>query len=216
MPGDEATTDLRDGDLFAAVARGRAHESREAQRTLYARHVRYLYGALRRQEHKLLKLAGLSVEDLVQDTFQRAFERAASFAGEPSLDADRDRRRTRAWLGRIAQNLITDAFRRFREVSSSHALELATAPPDEAPPSSRPDLRALRAALETLSDREQDILRVSALYFKAKGVGRLPNAVAAELGARWGITSDNLRAIRKRALAKLRDAMQAEREETTG
>ena len=64
-------------------------------------------------------------------------------------------------------------------------------------------------ALAQLSEREQDVLRVSALYFKADGHGRLPHEVSAELGARWGIGNDNVRAIRKRALEKLRRLLAA-------
>ena len=201
-----------DAELFALIAaeQGAAEgqAARRAQRILYQRHVRYLYGVLQRQRSRLLRIAGLGVDDLVQDTFQRAFERAASFSGDPSHDPDRARRRTRAWLGRIAQNLVTDSFRRYREVSASHYLEQVAVPAhDEGPPSSRPELRPVRSALAELSDREQDILRVSALYFKAEGQGRLPNAVSEELGRRWAISNDNVRAIRSRALKKLRAAL---------
>ena len=129
-----------DAELLAQIARGDDPAAvRAAQAELYRRHVRYLYGALSKQRDKLLSLAGLSIEDVVQDTFARAFDRAASFKAAPELDPDRARRRTRAWLGRIAQNLIADGFRRFREVSASHYLEDAfadatvPAPDDDAP-----------------------------------------------------------------------------------
>jgi RNA polymerase sigma factor (sigma-70 family) len=197
-----------DGQLFATIASGDAGAVRTAQQELYQRHVRYLFGALQRQQPKLLKLAGLSADDVVQDTFQRAFDRASTFEVAQGVDDERARRRTRAWLGRIAQNLIADAFRRFREVSASPYLEqLAVPAPDDAPPSSRPDLEPMRQALASLSDREQDILRVSALYYKAEGSERLPNAVSAELSKRWATSNDNIRAIRSRAMKKLRRAM---------
>lgn len=202
--------DGSDAELLAVVAGRSGADGRAAQAELYRRHVRYLFGVLHKQRDKLLRLAGLSAEDVVHDTFQRAFERASTFQADPHLDAERARRRTRAWLGRIAQNLIADAFRRFREVSASSYLDQLSAPAaDDAPPSSRPDLRAIHAAMAELSEREQDILRVSALYFKAEGRDRLPNAVSAELSERWGISNDNLRAIRKRALGKLRRAIGA-------
>ena len=200
-----------DGELFAAVAKGGAN-ARAAQQALYQRHVRYLHGALHKQRDKLLQLAGLSADDLVQDTFQRAFERAATFKMEPGLGAERTRRRTRAWLGRIAHNLIADSFRRFREVSASDYLDKFTVEavdPVEDAPASRPDLEPLREAFGLLSDREQDVLRVTSLYHKAEGKNRLPNAVSAELGKRWGISNENVRAIRSRALKKLKRAMSA-------
>jgi RNA polymerase sigma factor (sigma-70 family) len=198
-----------DAELLAAVSGG-GGDARRAQQAFYQRHVRYLFGVLQKQRTRLLRLAGLSVEDLVQDTFQRAFDRAATFKAEPGLDEDRARRRTRAWLGRIAQNLTVDTFRRFREVSASPYLEQVEAPSaDDAPPSSRPELRPIRAAFEALTDREQDVLRVTALYHKAEGKDRLPNDVSAELASRWGITNENVRAIRSRAMKKLQRAVQA-------
>lgn len=206
-PSPSAVDAPSDGALFAAVVRG-GKQGRKAQQALYQRHVRYLYGAVYKQRDKLLQLAGLSAEDLVHDTFQRAFERASTFKEEPGLDPDRARRRTRAWLGRIAHNLIADAFRRFREVSASDYLDTFTVPgADDEPPASRPDLEPLRQAFSALSDREQDVLRVTSLYHKAEGKSRLPNAVSAELGKRWGITNENVRAIRSRAVKKLKRAM---------
>ena len=204
---DVATEPASDAELFAAVAAGE-EASRQAQQLLYERHARYLYGALDKQRGRLLRIAGVDVDDLLQDTFQRAFDRASRFSDGGERDPEKARRRTRAWLGRIAQNLLADSFRRFREVSASQYLEgVAVEAADEAPPSSRPELRPVRSALAALSDREQDILRVSALYFKAEGHGRLPNDVSEELGRRWGIHNDNVRAIRSRALQKLRAAL---------
>ncbi len=94
MPLSSQTTDnasqlQSDGELFDEVAAADRMVARRAERLLYERHVRYLFGVLRRQREKLLLLAGSSAEDLVQDTFQRAFERAASFKAEPGLDPDR-------------------------------------------------------------------------------------------------------------------------------
>ncbi len=210
MAAASSLEEHRDGQLFAMVAGEDPATARAAQQVLYQRHVRFLFGALSRQRDSLLQLAGLSAEDLVHDTFQRAFARAASFKEEANLSPERARRRARAWLGRIAQNLVMDAFRRFREVSNSPYLEQLSVPAPDDSPASRPELRPMRAALAALSDREQDILRVSAMYAKAEGHQRLPNAVSAELAKRWGISNQNVRAIRSRAMKKLRRAVSRE------
>jgi DNA-directed RNA polymerase sigma subunit (sigma70/sigma32) len=59
--------------------------------------------------------------------------------------------------------------------------------------------------LDELSEREQDVLRVTALYQRAGDHQRLPNAISAELALRWETTNENIRAIRSRALKKLSD-----------
>ena len=194
-PSDAPGDPRSDAELFAAVAAGDEDESAPGQQFLYQGHVRYLCGVLQRQRTRLLRIAGLGVDDLVQDTFQRAFVRAKGFSGEADLDPERARRRTRAWLGRIAQNLVTDSLRRYREVSASHYLDQIAVPArDEEPPSSRPELRPVRSALEQLSDREQDILRVSALYFKAEGGQVAQRRVRGWAGA--GGSATTVRAIR--------------------
>ena len=53
---------------------------------------------------------------------------------------------------------------------------------------------------------ERDVLQVTALYKRAgEEHGRLPNAVAQDLSKRWGTTNDNIRAIRVRAMKKLKE-----------
>lgn len=196
---------LRDAELLVRVARIDAEPvmGRAAQSVFYDRHVRYLYGALKRREGVLQRTAGLAADDLVQETFQRAFQYAGSYrAGDGDDD---ERLRTRAWLGRIAQNLIVDAMSRSTEVSATPFVERASSEDVEEPaPPSSPELRAVRRGLDELTDREQDVLRVTALYQRT-GVAqqRLPNDVSAELAERWGTTNENIRAIRSRAMKKL-------------
>ncbi len=193
----------------AAAATADAVGARRAQARFYERHVRYLYGVLKRREAVLRRVAGISVEDLVQDTFQRAFQYGATYQADGITDSERLRLRTRAWLGRIAQNLVAAALKGQVEVSASPFIERASAEVDEAEPPSTREVRAMRKALEELSEREQDVLRVTALYQR---VGddhqRLPNEVSAELAARWGTSNENIRAIRSRAFKKLKSQLE--------
>lgn len=217
MRGDDlpSMSDLDDEQLLGLAA-GRDVASgrlRAAQAELYRRHVRYLYGALKRREGMLSRTVGLAVEDLVQETFQRAFQYGASYKALPQADPARARLRTRAWLGRIAQNLIIDALSRSTEISASPMLEeLGVDEQDEPPPPSSPELRAVRSALEELSEREQDVLRVTLLYQRVDSAHqRLPNEVSAELAKRWETTNENIRAIRSRAMKKLMSHIDAAR-----
>ncbi len=214
MGGPDARSSTEDGgepdaELLARVARREAEPAaaRAAQATLYQRHVRYLYGAILRQRKGLLRLTGVSAEDLVQETFHRAFEKAHTFQPGETNDADHDRARTRAWLGRIANNLLADHAGEEREVAATPYVERVSCAgiDEDRPPSQSPQARLVAEGLEELSEREQDVLRVSALHYRAgEEHQRLPNAVSAQLATEWKTTSENIRAIRMRAMKKLK------------
>jgi RNA polymerase sigma factor (sigma-70 family) len=204
-----------DAELLALIADRKSDPNARsrAQAAFYSRHVRYLYGVLQRDAYKLLRVAGVGPEDLVQETFHRAFERARTFNAGDVTDTEQLRRRTRAWLGRIAVNLLADYLRNVREVSATPYLERLSCEEieREAPPSH--ELSSICEALDRLSEREQDVLRVTALYQRAGDHQRLPNAVSAELATRWGTTNENIRAIRSRALKKLKELVTVRRSE---
>ncbi|MBN1605963.1 MAG: sigma-70 family RNA polymerase sigma factor [Polyangiaceae bacterium] len=198
-----------DAELFAQIVKAEPPDwARPAKRELYQRHAGYLYAVLSRKAHRLLSSCSWSAEDLLQETFARAFERANTFHETPGLGPDQERRRTRAWLGTIAQHLLADSLRAVREVATSADFEQIA---DPGPPSSgSAATRWVQEALELLTERERDVLRVSALYLRVgESHQRLPNQVAAELAARWGTTNDNVRAIRRRALTRVREYVQA-------
>jgi RNA polymerase sigma factor (sigma-70 family) len=202
-----ASGPLSDAELLARVGRrGQDGQlARKAEAEFYDRHARYLYCVLVQRVRRPLALSGREVEDLVQETFYRAFARAETFTAGDANDADSERRRSRAWLGRIAERLLADWLAGVREVSASPYLD-TLAEPDVGPSSSRsPKLQLLREALDSLSERERDVLRASALYFRAgEDHQRLPNEASAELARRWQTTSENIRAIRSRATKKLK------------
>jgi len=113
-----------DTELLAHVANApNSSQGRAAQAEFYRRHAGYLLAVIEKRCGRLLGLASLSVEDLVQDTFQRAFERARTFDGQGLTDSERLSRRARAWLGAIAQRLLADALASPREIADTPLLE---------------------------------------------------------------------------------------------
>jgi RNA polymerase sigma factor (sigma-70 family) len=202
---------VSDAELLERVSQRAQNKvgARAAEAEFYERHARYLYCVLLQRVRRPLALSGREVEDLVQETFFRAFARAATFTAGDARDEDSQRRRSRAWLGRIAQRLLADWLTDVREVSASPYLD-TLAEPEAAPPSSRsPKLRLMREALDTLNERERDVLRVAALYFRpGEEHQRLPNEVSAELARRWQTTNENIRAIRSRATKKLKEYLE--------
>ena len=204
------SSDLNDAELLDRVVTGASSAlKRDAQAAFYRRHEAYLLAVLGKRCRAMLELAHLSVEDLVQDTFERAFERARTFDAQSIVDPERLRRRTRAWLGTIAQHLLADSMAHAREIADSPLVEAAAEETrDEAPGWESPAVVAMSRALDALSEREQDVLRVTALYHRVgEQHQRLPNAVIAELAERWGTTGENVRAIRSRAMKKLRASL---------
>lgn len=203
---------LSDAELLGRVSRRSqdAAAARRAESEFYDRHARYLYGVLMQRVRRQLALSGREVEDLVQETFSRAFARAGTFSDSAGIDEDGERRRTRAWLGRIAERLLADWLAGMREVSASPYLDTLTEP-EPGPTSSRsPKLRLMREALDTLSERERDVLCASALYFRiGEDHQRLPNEASAELARRWQTSAENIRAIRSRATKKLKQYLEA-------
>ncbi len=191
---------------FRSVEKGPPAQRRAAQQLLYERHGRYLLGVFRGRARRLLALSPMNEEDLLHETFFRAFERAQAYRCLETTESEEEQRRTRAWLGRIAQRLLADSLSQQKERPTDFDMEELV---DEGPPSSGSGHAALlRSIVQGLSEREQDILRVTALYLRVGETHqRLPNEVAQELARRWDISPENLRAIRKRALSKVREQM---------
>jgi RNA polymerase sigma factor (sigma-70 family) len=171
----------------------------------YERHVHYLFRRCRGATSRILDEAG--AWDIVQETFIRAYERAVTFDSEGITDPDRLQRRVRAWLGRIAVNIFRDMLRgrsSVREVSLEDQ-EIAKEPETE-PSTPSANRKLLDEAIDSLSEKEQRVLRTTFQYYQpGKQHQRLPNDVAEDLAKELGTTSDNVRQIRHRALGKIKE-----------
>jgi RNA polymerase sigma factor (sigma-70 family) len=212
MVDDEHSADAEacDADLLNSMA---VHPSgsvaaKAAWTTFYSRHKRYLFGICKRAYSRTLDNG--QIEGLVQDTFIRAYERAGTYRPpDDSDDTQLRRRRVRAWLARISENIFFDSFRNEPQITLDEdevAEHPSPDPPkDEAPP---PHLIELEQALGQLSEAEQDVLRVTATWYRpGERHQRLPNSVMQQLASSLNTTPDNVRQIRLRALAKLRKIM---------
>jgi RNA polymerase sigma-70 factor (ECF subfamily) len=139
----------------------------------------------------LLRVDG---EELAQDLTALAFERALA-----KLHTLRDERAFGGWLFRIARNVVAGYYRHRRSPVSLDSL--AEQPdPDvsvEGALVHSEELEVLRETVSTLSEREQEIIR---LRFVA---GLTNRAIAKAMGLREG----NVAVILYRALRKARDAM---------
>jgi RNA polymerase sigma factor (sigma-70 family) len=204
--GEETDADLL---LYMSMSAEEPSAARAAWEEFYRRHAEYLHAVcLRAYGPSLGGEAGAA--DLVADTFQRAYEHAGTFDAGGLSDRERLRRRTRAWLGRIAQRLAMSVFRgRSRLPAGTIAPEqwcrIAREPAGEESATDGARLAAVRQAVEGLTQKEQTVIRVTFQWYEAGAENqRLPDDVCADLAETLQTTPENLRQIRRRALAKIR------------
>lgn len=204
IEGSSFSTDT-DGDLLGYMAMREEDEelATQAWGEFYRRHVRYMFGTLKKRLFFNQQGFERDLEDLIQDTFQRAYERATTFKDQGVSDPEELRKRARGWLGTIAQNLYRDRLRGENTIS-----EFFYAAPEKEPPSGLANLVG-EALNEALDEREREVLRVTAEYLKpGENSQRMPNGVAKKLAADLNTTTANVRMIRKRAIPKVRRYVQ--------
>jgi RNA polymerase sigma-70 factor (ECF subfamily) len=138
-------------------------------------------------------------EALAQDLTALTFERALTH-----LSTLRDRGAFGSWLFRIARNVIAGHYRRRRHELPIESIQdqAATIPSAESGIVHSEELDAMRDALLTLAEREQEIIR---LRFVA---GLTNRAIARTMGLREG----NVAVILYRALRKMRAILETETE----
>ena len=184
--GDSAYSGETDADLLVYMSLGKDDPaaSRAAWEEFYSRHARYLYAVSLRAYGALLG-GEAGVCDLVADTFRRAYEHAGTFDAGGVTDPERQRLRTRAWLGRIAQRLAQSTLRGqrrtpMRSLDPDEWQNVAQAQPRPAEDTAQAD--PVRDALMSLSERERLVLRVTLQWYRpGEEHQRLPNEVAADL-----------------------------------
>lgn len=182
----------------------------EALVELFRRHRKYLYNACCRSYSDILDRSAIA--DLVTDTFMRANQKAGTFKCSGLSDARSQRAYVRAWLSKIAERLVMSALRSQRGVTIEHlddeqweaVPEQETGDAEAEGPS--PETQLYCEAFERLTEREQHVLRVTALWHKpGQKYQKLPDDVSEELAESLGTTSDNIRQIRRRARRKIKD-----------
>lgn len=174
----------------------------------YERHVRYFYAVC--LDAYANDIGHDGVEDLVQETFWRAFEKSATFTPLGGDDDEGATRRVRAWLGKIAFRLALTAVgqqkRRVRLVTGEDD-RIESSPDRHVPRRELTDQEELvrRGMADALNEREREVLTSFASYYDPESDHQYPpDGVIAGLCERLATTEENIRQIRHRALRKLR------------
>jgi RNA polymerase sigma factor (sigma-70 family) len=226
-PSNTSIGKATDRELFVLMAE-RGPASNEAWADFYNRYVKDLYRVVCR----LRGVEQARIKELVQDTMIQVYVAAHTFQTGDVSDAEISRRRTLAWLCCIAHNLHWSTLRQqkgtpvsglsrqdgeddsqlstkgrrlypgelHREVKEAEDVVCGDSNDDRISPC----MMRLREALDSLTERERDILIATFAYHKrGEKNQRLPNAIVKELCDRYGISRAHLRQLRKRALLKI-------------
>ena len=160
-----------------------------------------------------------AVQDVVQETFYRAFKGARTF--DPNFVSDPRHRESlvRGWLGGIANRVVADMLRKHEpDTVEPYRLEPRQTAWVDADDESSPDspvVQALQVELQKLTPLQQDILAASEFYYQPDtNYQRLPNGVTQKLADKHHTSSDNIRQVRRRTIADLRKKLQFLLEET--
>lgn len=184
--------------------------ARSAWAEFYVRHKRPLCLTCKRHYRYLLGEDG--VEDLVDETFMRAFDRAASFDHREVCATPIQGLKCRGWLTRIAENLVRDRFRGQPEVELVQVEvddldKLAAFQNDcsqcDVPQDQR--LGLLREGFALLTENEQTIL-LATVFWQQQGREhqRMPHLAMEQLSKEVSKSPATIRQMRLRALEKLK------------
>lgn len=178
-----------DTELMRRMARGEIGALRE----LYARHGRLIYGLALR-----IIMDQETAEEICQDVFLRAWEKAGTYRSEKA--------QVRTWLARIARNRAIDVLRRrgSRDARARDAWEemksaAAEAGADPQSPVESDELRE-RVSRAVLSLPQDQRAALSMAFFE----GRTHRQIAEATGEPLGTVKSRIRA----AMLKLRELLQ--------
>jgi RNA polymerase sigma factor (sigma-70 family) len=173
----------------------------------YRRHAGYLYTFCKRVFTG--RVGGHRIEEVVQDALIKAFHNAGGLESD-AIDADDQRRVVRAWLETICRRTVSDYFRGQPTVDFVDDAELETIEADaflaDGKTNSLYDarLQVIDEALETLTEREREVIRTKMLWSEPGQKTKVPHEVLTEMEKSHDINPGNFRKIWERGMKKLR------------
>lgn len=155
---------------------------------------------------------GKGAEDLMSQVFRKVYYNAASFNSGGCTTETAIRKRIKGWLFKIAQNQFRDWIKtdKKKKVDSYSPEEFKNYLDDLGGNQEEIIKRSEESIVfeevwDTMSEREQDVLRLSYLYYDvAEDNHRMPSDKVEELAEFHNVTKVYIRKIRQRALEKLK------------
>ncbi len=205
---DEADDDLLQ---YMAWKVESPQHARAAWEAFYNRHFAFVFAALRKQFLGRSSLDEGLIRDLTVDVFAKVYAQCCESFSPTGGTKEMQSRCVRAWVMKIATNLVNDWFRanlddEMSEVSLDHECLPQIPAREEASevetPCNTSDVALMRRLLDSLSQRERDVLIKLAEKYDLKNGRRrrLSESEVNELAKAMNTTPENVRQIRRRAL----------------
>ena len=198
--------DLAELFLSMAMKEDDRKEAEKAFAVFYSRYKNYLYTVIRKACKSWTMYGDELIESIHQNTFITVFEKAEKFMLIENIPFEKQEKRMKSWLAKIAHNEMLILLRELRpnneNIEYHDELSFLENIDEEIEPQKSDDFLLAEKALNTLSDRDRNIL-VTYLMFE-DGNKKLPRSEIQRLADMWGILPDNMRQIKKRSLQKVK------------
>jgi RNA polymerase sigma factor (sigma-70 family) len=190
-----------------AMKEDNRQDAEKAFSEFYNRYKNYLYTVARKACKSWEKYGEDLVQSVHENTFLKVFERAESFLFIDDFPIERQEKRLKSWLGSIAHREMFLLLRQFKEekekIEYHNDLSFLEDSEEDIIPEKSETFLLAEKALNSLSERDRNIL-VTYLLFQVDNKN-LPSNEIERLAEMWGVLPDNLRQIKKRSLAKVKE-----------
>ena len=200
-----------DQNLLRLIASGTSEQRDGAYIAFYQRHAEYLFAICYDLANRY-KFGFFDEKDLFSLTMSKARESADTFKPEADTGAEESQNAADAWLGGIAKRVVFDLIRR---IPKCVALDpqwldgedgpdgLAIRTNDVFDEDETEDVRLIREAIDTLSQKEKEVIWAASQFYRRRNHQHTPTDDLEEIVDHLGITKDNFRKIKQRAKAKI-------------
>lgn len=193
-------------DLFLSMAlkEDDRQGAEKAFADFYNRYKNYLYTVVRNACKSWEMYGDELIQGVHQNTFLTVYEKAESFFRIEEVPIERQEKRMKSWLGKIAEREMYKLLRELKDekekIDYHDDLTFLENSDEEIKPQKSEEFLLAERALQTLSERDRNIL-VTYLMFE-DGSKKLPSNEIQRLADMWDVLPDNMRQIKKRSLAK--------------
>ena len=195
-------------DLFLSMAM-KEDDRQEAERAFtefYDCYKNYLFTVVKNVCQSWETYGDELIQAVHENTFLTVYEKAESFMIIEDLPFERQELRMKAWLGKIAYREMLLLLRKFKDekerIDYHDDLSFLEQREEEENSQVNEEILLVEKALKTLSDRDRHIL-ITYMMFE-DGNKQLPKPEIQRLAEIWDVLPDNMRQIKKRSIAKIK------------